>query len=353
MTTASYQGVPPGQRKKLTMDLDLTPPTVVSMKRRRLLRALGVLGLAALVPGCGRAAAPLRIATNPWIGYEFLFLARREGWISPQEVELLETGSATECIALLAEGKADGAALTLDEMLGARQRGLPLIAVLVFDISMGADVLLVRPSILSLAQLKGKRIGYEPSAVGALMLHKALEAGGLKPEEIIPVRTPFDHHPRVWQTGEVDALITFEPVSSRLRAQDARRLFDSSQIPNTIVDVMAVFPHALERNPEALRRLVASHFEGLHRFRKNPNDVAYRMAERFKLPAQEVLGAYRGLELPNETRNRKLLGDGDASITRVAEALFSFLTQAAILENRPIDLSRLANAGFIPREEMR
>ena len=326
---------------------------MTAQQRRTFLASFSAMGCAALLSGCQRAIAPLRIASNPWVGYEFMFLAQREGWISAQDTLLVDAGSATATLDLLAKGQADGAALTLDEMLRARAQGLTLTAVLVFDISMGADVLLTKPGIDSLAQLKGKRIGFEPSGVGALMLHKALEAAAMPLAEVKPVAVTFDRHVQAWQAGEVDALISFEPVASQLQARDARLLFDSSRIPDTIFDVLAVTPAAVERHAEALRHLVAAHFRGVTNFRKNPNDTAYRMAERFKLSPKEVIGAFKGLELPNESRNRKLLHGGKAGIVNTARELNAIMAQAGILKNPQNDFSNLASADFIPGEETR
>ena len=116
--------------------------------RRDFLAGLGALALLQLVPGC-TARPALRIASHPWPGYELLFLARREGWLSEQQVRLVETSSATASLAALERGTVDGACLTLDELLRARDRGLQLTAVLVFNVSAGADHILARPGITS------------------------------------------------------------------------------------------------------------------------------------------------------------------------------------------------------------
>lgn len=313
-----------------------------------------MLGLSGLITGCQRAvAAPLRIASHLWPGYEFMFLAQREGWISAQDTVLVETGASSESLQLLATGKADGVTLSLDELLRARERGLSLVTVLVFDISMGADVLLAKPGIDTLAQLKGKRIGVEHSGVGALLLYRALLDAALRLDEVKTVEVTFERHFQAWQSGELDALITFEPVAGRLQALGARRLFDSSWIPDTIFDVLAVMPATLDRHRDALQRLVKAHFRGLRNFRKNPHDTAFRMAQRFKLPPKEVIGAFRGLELPNESRNRKLLHGERSVIVKVSMELCDIMVQAGLLKNMQIDLSMLASADFIPREDMR
>lgn len=319
------------------------------MRRRNFLSGMSALGLSLLTAGCKRVA-PIRIASHVWAGYEFMFLAQREGWISPQDTTLIKTRSATESMQLLATGKADGVALTLDEMLRAREQGIPLMAVLIFDISMGADALLAKPGLETLAQLKGKRIGYEQSAVGALMLHKALETAGLKPADVTVVQVTPDQHLQAWHQDKVDALITFEPISSQLKAENAITLFDSSKIPDTIFDVLAITPEVASHHAAALQQLVAAHFKGLSHFRKNPYDTAYRISESFKLPPKEVIGAFKGLELPNENRNRQLLRGPDATILRTAHSLNKIMTEAGSLKTGLSDFSRLASADFIPRE---
>ena len=312
---------------------------------------MSLLGLWPLMSGCERGISPLRVATNPWIGYEFMFLARRENWISVQDIVLVEAGSATGALDLLAAGKADGAALTLDEVLRGRERGLALTAVLVFDVSLGADVLLAKPGIDALARLKHKRIGFEPSGVGALMLTKALEAAGLRTSDVTAVPTKFDQHEKVWRAGDIDALITFEPAASRLEAEGALRLFDSSKIPDTVIDVLAVTPTAADRHHEALHSLVEAHFRALAHFRQNPYDAAHRMAEHLKMSPKQVMGAFKGLELPNESRNRKLLRGNESSLVKTAQELGAVMVQAGLLKNGQTDVSRLVSADFLPRVE--
>ncbi|NVO04609.1 MAG: ABC transporter substrate-binding protein [Rhodoferax sp.] len=323
------------------------------MNRRDFLTALSLLGLPVLASGCRHPVAPMRIACHVWPGYEFLFLAQREGWIAPADTVLVETGAATESLQALATAQVDGAALTLDEVLRARDQGLPLRVVLVFDVSVGADALLAKPGIDSLAQLKGRRIGYEQSALGALMLYKVLEAAELRPGDVKPVPVTFDRHLEIWITGGVDALITFEPAVGQLLERDGHRLFDSSRIPDTIFDVLAVMPKVVSDHPDALRRVVAAHFRGLDRFRRNPNDVAYHLADRFNQKPQEVLASFKGLELPNQSRNRKLLVGTDGILAGKARELATIMTQAGIRGSTPLDLSNLTDAAFISDEDVR
>lgn len=124
--------------------------------------------MALLLLSCGPAPEPLlRIGTNTWPGYEPLYLARSLGYYEGSPITLVELTSASEVIHALRSGTLEGAALTLDEVLTLLDDGFDLKVVLVMDFSNGGDVLLAKPGIDSTADLRGKRIAVEYTAVGA------------------------------------------------------------------------------------------------------------------------------------------------------------------------------------------
>lgn len=318
--------------------------------RRTILRALSAAAMLPLLNACGsRQAKPLIIASHVWPGYELMFLARREGWLPAESLNLLETASATGSLAALAEGKADGAALTLDEVLRARADGIRLAIILVFNISAGADVVLARHDIHALADLVGKRIGVEKTALGALVLHKLLSAAKLPASAVSAIPISPDDHMEAWRRGQVDALITYEPIATRLRAEDARTLYDSRDMPDTIFDVLAVTPEAATRHQETLKMLVAGHFRALRHFRSNPQDAAFRLAGHLQLDAREVLDAYRGLQLPDIRANRALMDTNQGRLLSAARELSQIMVREKLLP-RQDDFANLVRADFLPDE---
>lgn len=318
--------------------------------RRRFLGSASLLAASTLLPACGERP-PLTVASHVWPGYEFMFLARSEGWLPKGGLALLETASATESLRALQEGRAQGAALTLDEVLRARADGVPLKVVLVFDVSAGADALIVRPGIDSLAGLKGHRIGAETSALGAFMLGKVLRAAGLTVADISVVPLTPDNHLRAWRDGMVDALITYEPTASLLLAEGGARLFDSRQMQDTIFDVLAVRPDAATAHEDALKALITGHFRGLAHLRSNPQDAGYRLAGRMRLGGHEALQAFRGLKLPDVLSNHAYLdGRNDGGLIRAARELGAVMVDARLLP-RPDPLADLVSSQYLPNPE--
>ena len=317
--------------------------------RRTFLRysAMGLLANPCLsLTGCARQEPALRIASNVWPGYELLYLARRQGYFNDQEIRLTEVPSATVCIQLLAAGSVEGAMLTLDEVLTARADGLDLRVIAVLDVSLGADVLLARPEIDSLNDLKGKRIGVEQSAVGAVMLDAALRKAGLEPADINAVYMTVNKHRDAYSRGEVDALISFEPVKTQLLQQGAKLLFSSAEIPGRIIDVLAVLPSAIDTNPLALAQLVAAHFDARRYFVEHPQEASMVLAERLQLAPADVPGSYEGLELPDLQQNRAYL-QGDAPLLYKSAQELARIMEAAQLLPRHVNTTDLVDGSFL------
>lgn len=315
----------------------------------RISSLLILMVIAFTLVGCG-GREPVAIASHVWPGYEPMFLARTMGWLDSKQVRLVETTSATDSVNTLVDGKVDGAALTLDEVLRARGKGIPLTVVMVFDVSAGADVVLVRPPLKQLADLKGRRVGYEPGATGAIMMTEALRRAMLSLADVQPVALTADRHVSAWKSGQMDAIATYEPSSSQLRSLGAVNVFDSREIPHTIVDVLAVRTDRLGQvHSAAIRHLVLAHLRALNHFRHNPQDAAYRMAPRLGLSAVRVGDAFRGLVSPDAEYNFRLLGGDAPPLRQTAARLSALMVEQRLLKKKDA-LDTLITSDYLPHD---
>lgn len=286
-----------------------------------------------LLSGCSEKEPVIKIASNVWPGYELLYLAKDLNYLTDSEVRLVEVPSATMCIQSLAAGTVEAAMLTLDEVLTARAEGLEMKIVAVLDISMGADVVIARPEIKSLKELKGKKIGVEQSAVGAVMLNALLEKSQLSLSDINIVYLTVNQHMQAYQDKKVDALVTFEPVRTQLIKSGARQIFDSSQIPGRIIDVLAVLPHVLNKSPDNLKKIIRGHFKARNYFLTNKNDAAVFLSKRLQLAPAEVAASYDGLLLPDLKENHYWMGGEHSRLEKSAADLKKIMDRAKLLKN--------------------
>jgi NitT/TauT family transport system substrate-binding protein len=322
-------------------ELNSQPAPERLSRRQALGWALGA-ALAAPLAGCAPPLPPLRVGSIVFPGYELMFLAREMGLLAPAEVRLIEMRSNTDVLRALGAGQLEAAALTLDELLSARADGVDLRVALVLDVSEGSDVVLGRPGIRQAADLKGRRIGVEDSAGGAVMLGALLDATGLSVEQIHKVPITLDRSIEFYASGQLDAVVTAEPWAGTLEAQGAHRLFDSSAIPGMIVDVLVVRADAVDRQLTALRHLVSAQFEALAAFRQSPEQVAPQLAPRLQLAPANVKAAFRGLKLPDAAQNRAWLQPG-GQLQQSAESLMKVMVKQSLLK-QAIDLHLLSDA---------
>ena len=323
---------------------------MTTISRREWLRyaaALAAGGAVAGLSGCSSPERGIVVTAGAWPGYEPRCLARQLGWLEARRVRLGEVPTNASSMHVLATGVADAAALTLDEVLLMRSQGVRLAIVLVFNISAGADMLLARPEIRSLGELRGARVALEQGTYASLMLDKALEIGGLTREDVTQVHLAIGDHAHAWKSGEIDAAVTYAPFSGELELAGAHRLFDSRQIPDTIVDVLAVRTDRLTADRSAaLRHLVGMHFRTLAFLASAPAEATALIAVR-RRAAVTISSAYEGLILPDLAGNRRLLAGDTPTLVEKARIVAESMRRTGLL-SADDDLGDLVASAYLP-----
>lgn len=312
---------------------------------RGLFTATNCLMLVLLLSACHSPEPQLRIGTNIWAGYEPLYLARNLGFYEDTRIKLVELSSASDVIHALRSGTLEGAALTLDEALTLLDDGIELRLILIMDFSAGADALLAKPEIDTLKALRGKRIAVENSAVGAILLDGALHAAELTATDIEIVSCTINEHINCYSS--VDAVVTFEPVRTKLLQQGAHQLFDSSQIPGRIADVLVVLKKTTASSPHSLAQLLAGYFKARAYLTAQPEEAAGRMAKRMGLSADEVLASYDGIRMLGLEENRQLLQGNPAQFEVTANDLARFMYDRKLIRNQ-LQVSKFVDSAFLP-----
>lgn len=330
-----------GRRQNPSMNSDFRGVRRASLARTAVVAVLLFAIVLPGAPGCRPSEEPLRVGANVWPGYDLMFLARELGYYDEQTIRLIDFSSAAEVSRAYRNRLLDVAALTADEALAVTSGQTDHRIVLVFDFSNGADVLLSRPEIRSIEDLRGRRVGVETTALGAYMLARALEGGGLSPRDVTVVEVPLSRHEKAFAAGEVDAVVTFEPIRSRLLASGARKLFDSSQIRGEIVDVLLTRLELPEGKRRALAALVSGWFRALDYLEKHPADAAARIAPREGVTAEQFLASLGGLQLADRQANLRLLGRAsdnlEATLSRLSAVMLGHGIAADTIETPLLD----------------
>jgi NitT/TauT family transport system substrate-binding protein len=273
----------------------------------------------------------LRIGTNVWIGSEPLYLARELGRLDPAAVQLVEYPSASEVLRAFRNQAIDGMVISLDELFGLAVDGLRPRIILVVDVSHGADVVVGRGPMRTTRYLTGKSVAVESSALGAFVLSRALALNGMKASDVNVVHLESNEQPSAFEKGQVDGAVTFDPYRAQFLRAGAKILFDSTQIPGEIVDLLAVRSTVFERQPKAIQALLTGWFGAIDYMKSEPEDAARRMGIRQQTTGEQFLAAQQGLHIPSREENLRMLGGAAPELAVTGNRLMALMVDAKLL----------------------
>jgi len=297
------------------------------------------------IGGCSREPEPaLRIGTNVWIGSEPLYLARELGHLPPAVVQLVEYPSASEVLRAYRNQAIDGMVISLDELFGLAVDGLQPKIILVVDVSHGADVVVGRPGMKSMRDLKGKSVAVESGALGAFVLSRALTLNGMQASDVNVVHLESNEQPKAFEAGTVDGAVTFDPYRTQFLQAGATTLFDSTQIPGEIVDLVAVRASIVSKQPKAVQALLTGWFNATDYMKRDPKDAARRMGIRQQRTGEQFLEAQKGLHVPSREENLRMLGGQTPELVVSGRRLMALMVDAKLLR-APVEIESVLAPG--------
>jgi NitT/TauT family transport system substrate-binding protein len=277
-------------------------------------------------PG-NRHSAPLRIGVNPWPGFLFLHHAADRGYFEDEgaHVELVELSSCRDVAVAYQLEQIDIATTTTIDLLFIRHLSeRSPVAFLVTDESSGADVILARPGIESVADLPGHRVAAEPASLDLMLLALALESVGRSLSDVEVVSIAQAEMAEEYRAGEVDAAVAYPPGSLTLESAGAKTIFDTSKLPGAILDLLVAEPRLLVEERERLAAVVRATERAMDDWRNQPREIEAGMALHAGMDAAELAASFKGLKVPRNGEQAALLDEsgpiGD-SIRAAADVL--------------------------------
>lgn len=293
---------------------------------------------ALLLAGCPRPREPLRIGVDTWPPYGLFYLAQAKGFFRDEgvTVKLLDFGAVSDVRRAYEQGKLDGVATTVVEVLMARDAtARDLRVVRLIDISEGGDVILAKESIRSMRDLRGKRIGVEPASLNMYVLARALEKAGMTFKDV----TVVPKEPRAMcdelLADRLDAVVTYPPESARVLADPRfHTVFTSLEIPGEIIDVLAFDARALRARPRDIAGVMRALDRALQYLKENPQDSWRIMADRAGVSPEEfgrLLTA--GIILVTPEQQAAYIGDG-GKLQAIADSIARTLRGVGLMSDR-------------------
>ncbi len=213
-----------------------------------------VYGLAlslGLMAASAAQAAPIKIGYSDWPGWVAWQVAIDKGWLKQAGLDVtFEWFDYVASMDAFSAGKVDAVTMTNGDALVTGAAGAKSVMILITDYSNGNDMIVAKPGINSLKDLKGKKIGIEVGFVEHLLLLDGLVKNGMTEKDVTLVNTATNETPQVLGSGQVDAIGAWQPNSGMAMKAlpGSKPVYTSAQAPGLIYDVIAVNPAKLGPN---------------------------------------------------------------------------------------------------------
>ncbi|MEP2641509.1 putative urea ABC transporter substrate-binding protein [Roseobacter sp.] len=197
------------------------------------------------------------------------------------DVEIVQINDYVESINQYTAGQFDGVSATnMDTLSIPAGGGIDTTALIVGDYSNGNDAVILKGD-GDLASLADKPVNLVELSVSHYLLARGLDTVGLSERDLGGVINTSDADMiAAFAADDVQAVVTWNPlVSSILEDPTAKKLFDSSDIPGEIIDLMVVNTETLAANPDFGKAIVGAWYEVMGLMAAGDTDVLTAMAE--------------------------------------------------------------------------
>ena len=226
-----------------------------------------------------------------WVGYGPLFVAKEKGFFADENLEInikIMDGPGEREAAYLA-GSLDLFPNSPDAFAIFAIQETKGKIIMPMDESAGADGLVAKKSITSIAELKGKKVGFQNGITSHFFLLYTLNKAGLSGKDLIQENLGAGEAGAAFVAGKLDAAVTWEPWLTKARElPDAHVLVTSKDTPGLLADVLMATDSMIEEHQEELLGFMKAWFRTIEYMKENPEECTQIIAKAFKLEPREV-----------------------------------------------------------------
>ncbi len=272
--------------------------------------------LALLASLAAQAAAPLKIGYSDWPGWVAWQVAIDKGWFKEAGVPVtFEWFDYSASMDAFSAGKIDAVTMTNGDALVTGAAGGKSVMVMLTDYSNGNDMIIGKPGVRSLKDLKGKKVSVEVGLVEHLLLLNGLKKAGMKESDVKLVNAKTNEMPQMLTASDVAAVGAWQPIAGQAMkgVPGAKPLYTSADEPGLIYDVLAVNPaSAKQRKADWVK--VVKVWDKVVAYINDPKtqpEAVKIMAARVGVSPETYLPLLKGTKLLSLADAKKIYVKGD------------------------------------------
>lgn len=296
--------------------------------------------------------ADVRIGYSDWPGWVAWQVAIDKGWFKEAGVNVkFEWFDYSASMDAFSAGKIDAVTMTNGDALVTGAAGSKSVMIMLTDYSNGNDMIVAKPGIKSVKDLKGKKIAVEVGLVEHLLLLNTLKKAGMKESDVILVNAKTNEMPQALASADVSAVGAWQPISGQAMkaVPGSRPVVTSADEPGLIYDVLAVNPVSAKNNRADWLKVVKV-WDRVVAYINDPKtqpDAVKIMAAKSGVSAEEYLPMLKGTKLLSLAEAKKIFvkGAGFKSIYGSSKAADDFNVANAVYK-APQDINAYIDASF-------
>ncbi len=262
------------------------------------------------------AAEPLKIGYSDWPGWVAWQVAIDKDWFKEAGVDVkFEWFDYSASMDAFTAGKIDAVLMTNGDALVTGAGGGRSSMILITDYSNGNDMILAKPGIKALTDLKGKKVSVEVGLVEHLLLRNGMKKAGMKAGDIDIVNAKTNEMPQMLASKDISAIGAWEPIAGQARkaVPGAKAIYTSADEPGLIYDVLAVNPASVKARRAEWQKVVKL-WDKVVAYIEDPKtqpDAVKIMAARSGVSPAEYLPLLKGTKLLSLEEGRKVYVKGN------------------------------------------
>lgn len=281
--------------------------------------------------------------------YSGFYVAEEKGFYTKENLSVtFNTLGDTSPIDLVVAGKADFGITSADNLLSARAKGSPVVAVAtIFQRSPVAFISLAEKNITRPQDLIGKKVLVHFDGTTGLVYHALLASQRIDPAKVEGVpRTDFGNDPLLkGQVDVMDAFITNQPVQLAQAGHPVNAILASDYGIDIYANIIFTSESTIANKPELVERFLRATTQGIQSALQDPKGaVALAVARNSDLSSEaETESMNRSLPLLNPAGGRPgMMRPEDWEITH------QILLDQGILD-KPLDVKAAYNLSFLEK----
>lgn len=290
----------------------------------------------------------IRIGVNPWIGTALFYIAQDKGFFQQEKVKVefvpYDDGSIAK--QLITTQQIDILFTTSETVAVLNDAGLAVQVIAALDSSKGADGLIAKKEIKTVADLKNKTVALEQGSSSHLFLSYLLSKEKLSTQDIHIVNFTAADAGAAFVASKVDAAVTWEPwLSKAVRRSGGHLLADSSILP-LFPDFVIVRKSVLMNHRPKIKKILSALFLAKDYLDTHPVEAQQLIARHFKISPDEVAYYFHKLAWLGYQDNLKIFQGQPSEATQILQQTVDFWYSLGLI-SQPLSAETMVDATFL------